>query len=314
MPGGSQTRRGEALELASSLLADIELGRSSPTDVVRRTSRLARLLDDQEAMTWLAHEIRGYRPDPGGGLNPSVLTAAERSGRVTYRDDGSSVYLPLSVGAMQANIDAAMAQIANPITPAGAGVSYRTSVRDTREALDAVIGAMHDYASTIYQELRFGTAVESAFDRVREAVDGQIARLVPGALPTVTTAFENAASPDPEQWRNAAAACRTLLKACADALEPPGPDRAHRKMGEEQYINRLVAWIEERGQSDTATEFAIADLEYLGRRLDASVGAGHKGAHAAVGQVEAARFVAGTYLVLGDVLALATIRDDWPPK
>ena len=47
-----------------------------------------------------------------------------------------------------------------------------------------------------------------------------------------------------------------------------------------------------------------SDLEYLGHRLDAALDAGHKGAHAEVDRYEASRFVAGTYLLLGDVLRL----------
>src|SRR6266516_3565411 len=43
-----------------------------------------------------------------------------------------------------------------------------------------------------------------------------------------------------------------------------------------------------------------ADLAYLGRRLDAALGAGHKGAHAEVTRFDASRFVTGTYLLLGD--------------
>ena len=48
-----------------------------------------------------------------------------------------------------------------------------------------------------------------------------------------------------------------------------------------------------------------ADLEYLGRRLDAAAEAGHKGAHAEVSRIDASRFVTGTYLLVGDILRLA---------
>jgi hypothetical protein len=40
------SRRAEALRLADEILGDVELGRIPPTDVARKTSRLARLLDD----------------------------------------------------------------------------------------------------------------------------------------------------------------------------------------------------------------------------------------------------------------------------
>lgn len=46
------TRRRESLFLAEELLSDIELGRIRAMDVARKASRLARLLDDTNAMAW----------------------------------------------------------------------------------------------------------------------------------------------------------------------------------------------------------------------------------------------------------------------
>ncbi len=75
-------------------------------------------------------------------------------------------------------------------------------------------------------------------------------------------------------------------------------------MGDGNYVNRLVDWIATYSDSATATSMIASDLEYLGKRLDAADGAGQKGAHASVGRLEASRFIAGTYLALGDVLRI----------
>jgi hypothetical protein len=48
------SRREEALTLAQELLDDIELSRLAPVDIARKTSRLARLIDDADAMQWLS--------------------------------------------------------------------------------------------------------------------------------------------------------------------------------------------------------------------------------------------------------------------
>ena len=73
-------------------------------------------------------------------------------------------------------------------------------------------------------------------------------------------------------------------------------------------INRLVDWLQTNSESSTTSDVVTADLEYLGRRLDAVDGAGQKGAHAAVTKLEASRFITGTYLVLGDVLRLNVLH------
>lgn len=76
-----------------------------------------------------------------------------------------------------------------------------------------------------------------------------------------------------------------LLKAAADALRPPGPDVDGRRMGDGNYINRLIDWIVNREESETARSLIVADLDYLGNRLDAADKAGQKGAHASVDPV-----------------------------
>lgn len=135
-------------------------------------------------------------------------------------------------------------------------------------------------------------------------MDARISNLVPNALPKLSAAFENTVSSNPEDWASAAGTCRRLLKAAADALRPPGPDKDSRKMDDDHYLNRLVDWIVTQASSKTAADMISADVQYLGARLDAALDAGHKGAHAEVTQFDASRFVTGTYLLLGDILRL----------
>ncbi len=184
-------------------------------------------------------------------------------------------------------------------------------IKARQSLLDKVIGAVHQYVGERYQELRFGSAVETAFTVVRREVDGKIAALVPDALPMLSAAFENASSDNPEQWQNAAGTCRRLLMAAADRLRPPGPHADGHKMGHSNYINRLVNWIVQQTTSDTAAAMVVADLQHLGLRLDAADRAGQKGAHVGdrpVTRLEASRYVTGTYLVLGDILGLVTVE------
>jgi hypothetical protein len=280
------------------------------------------------AMEWLRFEIGGYHL-VGEGLEPDAWAAATRSNRVGL-NMGKAFAYTAPVGQLEALIEAGQAQLvaardpdvsvssANPhqfmAAPKGNAderVAIRNYIADQRALLDKVIGALYDYTAARYQELRFGEAVESAFEAVRSEVDRRIGTLVPTALPKLSAAFENASSDNPEQWANAAAGCRRLLMAAADELRPPGDDVNGRTMGPDNYINRLVDWIEKHSESETSAKLIVADLADFGRRLDATVDAGSKGAHAEVSRFDAARFVAGTYLLLGDILSL---RDEERPK
>jgi hypothetical protein len=307
-------RKQEALLLAEELLSDIELSRLAPAEIVRKASRLARITDDEKALKWLTFEVTGY-PSP---LTPEASQAARRSGRVRMekRDEGlQAMASTRGLAALRADADACMAELSTP-TGTAQNLAIENSRMHRRNGLlsqvgsstsliEKVVGAVHLYVSGVFHSLRFGAAAETAFEVVRREVDAGIQRLVPDALPMLSAAFERASSENPEDWASAAATCRRLLKKIADAVRPPGPDVGGRKMGPENYVNRLVAWIEERIKSGTLRDHVVADLEYLGRRLDAADAGGHKGAHAEVQRFDAARFVAGTYLLVGDILRAA---------
>lgn len=317
-----QTRRRQAEELADQLLADIELGQADGMSIARKASRLARLLDDSAAMVWLAFEVTGY-PKP---LDADASRAARRSCRHFTDAEGVVKVHTTMLGQLAAEVAAAETDLA-----AGSGdtsdsqyavaveshkaqrrANLRSVITARRGVADKVVGAIYEYVAEKHQELRFGSSVETAFEHVRAEVDAKIGALVPDALPMVSAAFENAASENPEHWQAAAATCRRLLMTAADKLRPPGPDVNDRKMGQGNYVNRLVDWIVQQGEGETARRMIASDLEYLGPRLDAADGAGQKGAHVGekpVSRLDASRFITGTYLVLGDILAVQGTSD-----
>jgi hypothetical protein len=318
------SRRDEALRVAEELLTELELQRLGPVDAARKTNRLARLIDDNEAMAWLRFEIAGY-PSP---LDSDAVRAATRSNRqASPGDDGSPRWWTGHLASLSADAEGARTELSS----ASSGTSHsewaaaveqqkaqrnanlRALISARSELVERILGAFYEYASARYQELRFGAAVESAFEVVRTRVDASIAELVPDALPKLSAAFENTTSYNAEDWASAAATCRRLLKAAADALRPPGPAKHERSMDDDHYINRLVDWIETQGSRATVTQMISADLSYLGRRLDSALQAGHKGVHAEVSRFDASRFVTGTYLLLGDILALREGSDADPP-
>lgn len=190
-------------------------------------------------------------------------------------------------------------------------VAARSNAVEFQGRLDKLIGSIHQWVSEVFHELRFGSAVEDAFSVVRLNVDGKISSLVPEALIKLTSAFENSVSGNPEDWAGAASTCRRLIKSVSDTLRPPGEPVNGRMMGDGNYINRLIDWIvNHSGAGETYRDVIVADLEYLGRRLDSLADAGNKGAHAEVSQYEASRYITGTYLFLGDILMLHEQADE----
>lgn len=316
------TKKEESLLLAEELLSDIELNRIEPMDIARKASRLARITDDTQAIEWLSFEVFGY-PEGVKGLAPNAWMAAIKSNRV-YEQNGAQYARTNSIGFMYASVEANKIQLSaasdapcqisssNPyqhvFAPTGNHIerdNLRKEMINSRSNLDKVIGSIHTYVTSKYQELRFGAAVENAFQIIRSNVDSLINDTVPNAIPILTTALENASDDNSIQCANAAKACRDLLIATADALRPPGEPKNGHEMKSTDYVNRLVDWIDTHSTSSTTSKMYKSDLEDLGNRLDAITDSGNKGAHVIqIPKTEASRYVVGTYILLGDILNL----------
>ena len=314
-------RKESALKLAEELLSDIELHRIEPLDIARKASRLARITEDVDAVTWLKYEATGYPLSKN--LDAIAWSAALRSNRV-FEKEGKPLARTIGLGELQTSIETGNNVIAaasdpninisssNPYQhvapPLGNGIERnkaRLSIVESKSTLDKVIGSIHIYVTDKYLELRFGSLVESAFDIIRRTVDSKISDLIPTAVDILSTALENATGDNPIQWQNASKGARDLIKACADALRPPGKPVGEFKMTDSNYINRLVDWIQSNLSSKSKSKLIIGDLVDLGNRLDAVTTSGHKGAHMIpVTKEEASRHLVGTYLLLGDILSI----------
>jgi hypothetical protein len=309
--------------LSEEILADIELSRTPAASFPRKVARLARLLEDHDLMRLLRFEVSGYLLQADGTWGAEEWEACLYFNRGFYRPDGSLAAYGSTLGQIEVEVQTATARlavtadpsvsissanpaqlIAGPVANATERQAVSTHIGTLTSLRDRVAGRLHQYVTERNYELRFGSAVESAFEVVRGRVDGSISAVVPEAVQMLAGAFEANASSNPEQWAHAASTCRRLLVAVADALRPAGPDVDGRKMSQGAYVNRLVDWISGRMQSETLLDVISSDLRHLGERLDAIDEAGHKGAHDRVSQLDASRFIVGTYLLLGDILAL----------
>jgi len=106
------------------------------------------------------------------------------------------------------------------------------------------------------------------------------------------------------------------LQDLADALLPPTIDRIvivggkekPIKMGANNYINRLMAFIEGHSASNRFTSLVGSNLGFIGDRLDSVFQAAQKGSHATIhDRSEADRYVIYTYMIIGDIIGLVNV-------
>ena len=330
----------EALSLSGEILADIELGRVAPAIAALKASRLARLLNDFDMQQIFRYEAGGYPSSPSGFSKDAwrLLTAAGRTYQQldstakqvkTYAYGESVDRLAQDIETGQLALGAARdrdvsVSSANPmqhvITPPGnlmERMGLRTSIGTATERLASRRAFIYDYASRWHFELRFSGVAGDAFTRIRAAVDDKIGRVVPDAVHKFSAVHDNLKSENPEDWSNAVHSCRRILQDLADALFPPTIEVRkiesdggikEIKLGAENYINRLVCYVQDRATSERFQEIVGSHLHFLGERLDAVFKAAQKGSHSSVNKDEAHRYVVYTYMLVGDILSLGEVE------
>jgi hypothetical protein len=267
----------QALLLAGEILRNIELSETTLSACLLKASRLARLLNDRDHQLAFEYEASGY-PSTPNGIPAEVWRIAQLAGRISQvktqnKDKTETVSeraSPLAVEVLEGRISIAKAAIsatrdanisitsANPSqfvhNPSGNTAerkSLRMSLSNDVEMLASRRGFLHRYVSRRYDELRFSGIADDIFSRIRSAVDEKISETVPRAVQKFSAVYENLKSDNPEDWANAVHSCRRIFQDLADVLFPATADTIKTvngkqktiKLGPDNYINRLVAYI-----------------------------------------------------------------------
>lgn len=145
-------------------------------------------------------------------------------------------------------------------------------------------------------------------------MDSSIGKYVPNAVQGISAIHDNLISENAKDWSNAVHSCRRILKDLADAIFPAqsknrikktNGEQITIKLGEDEYINRLICFIEDHSSSNRFIHILGSHLSFIGERLDSIVESAHKGTHTTiVSPKEADRYVVYTYMIIGDILSL----------
>lgn len=313
-----------ALELCEELLEDLELSNRTLTQLAMRASRLARLIGNDDKQQIFLYEAAGYpmppKDSPERRESNRLAMLAGRSYQVKEGDEEVTYYNRKSIEIIEHEAEILKLDLSS--FPAGAnglaGMRRDDLKRDLSGIMSLIVqrrSFLYEFVSNSYYELKFSAVANDVFDRMRHQVDTMLGELVPVAVRKFSAIYENLASTNDEDWSNAVHSCRRILQDTADVLYPA---REHMvvnnkkiMLGEENYINRLVAYAQEKSESTRYSAIVGSHLGFLGDRLDALFSAAQKGSHKTISsQEEADRCVVYTYLLVGDILRL--YADDAP--
>lgn len=334
----------EALLLSESIISDIELNSNSLSNIALKASRLARLVGHFDHQKIFLYEVSGYPTTPNG-VDRKTWELATIAGRINKTKIGEEISETASLESLeqlQSDLEAAKESLAiakdadvsitsaNPhqIVSAPAGNkkerdSLRNSISNKSKFVAKRRAFIYEYVSSIYYEIKYSSISNDIFSRIRTRVDENIGCLIPDSVQKFSAIYENLQSENSEDWSNAVHSCRRILQDTADALYPAREPKItevngkERKiiLGPDNYINRLIAYVEENSKSKRFEEIVGSHMKYLGERLDSIFQAAQKGSHDVISsQDEADRYVIYTYLVVGDILQLKNETEHSPAQ
>ncbi|WP_084774465.1 AbiTii domain-containing protein [Nonomuraea candida] len=311
-------RQAEALRVAEQLLDDIETKRLKASEIILKSSRLARLSGHDELHELLEFERDGY-PNDGRAKN-----WIDRVGRRSSSDDGKFYSAPL------VKIESSVEATRSALTAMQGGGNYSgewasiagrehdqkiaaqaTALATMTAICGQVVSVVYGMVVEIYHELLFSQLQASLFSSVQTRVDGSLAAAGGNSLSKIEKISDRLRDGDPESVSQGLTTCRRLIDSAADNLFPPrespfdigGQEIA---VGSSNVLNRLQAFVFEAGASQSRRDRIRRALKDLYGRCSA-------GTHAEV-DVEEARFVfLQTYVILGEIMSLKDSRSEQSP-
>lgn len=317
--------------LAEDILGDIELGKLPLAAVMLKCARLARWLGDEPNRQIFAYEAGGYT-STATGIPQEVFELGRIARRVTVTKDKTGSLIERmnarSVDSFEQRIHTNRIALASAIDrdvsvssanphqvvniPWGNGLERKRLTDETADDAANLARSRayaYEYATAVLYQSRFSDAASTIFDRIRNQVNVELVSVAPAAAQKVAAIHDNLASSNPEDWANAVHSCRRLLQQIADTLfaatTPQERNGKTIQLGSDNYVNRLMCYVEDRSSSSRFTEIVGSTLAYMGERLDAVFKAAQKGSHSDIKtREEAERYVIYTFLAVADILSL----------
>lgn len=312
-----------ALQLIEETLKELESPKGSLLSAIQKLQRTADIINDDDKKIWCAIQLGDSKY-----INPLIdllkfVVETENAKTKTFQEKLNKRIQNLADIGVKANIHYSDEELTLKNVESGGGYSnigfieekYADLVRrkkgndgtyykdNLNKHINYVRKKSHEFASQIYNKLKFSGTISNCFDILKTAVDDKLLDLNPTIAEQLMLAFKAISSDKEEEWSQALTTCRRLLEGLADELYPASKEKFNgRSVGQGQYVNRLWAFMDGAIQSESNKELAKSHIDFLGSWLDKVNKLTNKGVHAGLDRIEAVKSVFHTYLVVADLL------------
>ncbi|MBI5966576.1 MAG: hypothetical protein HY882_01775 [Deltaproteobacteria bacterium] len=318
----------QKLALARELLDDIELGRLALENLLLKTTRLARMIGDQETQEWLECELSGFIPDDPVSLKYMMITGRwlDQAKNQGYWQSLTQIDAQITMNKLQIQ----QLQVPNIVfvpSRSSAPEEFSESLEHFKKAATSpinrvlehlkilnaevarlsgirakILAQLHAFISKAYYELAFGNLQETIFERQRKLVDARLAESCGSVLEEFQAIYDRLIHGAPEAISQALSICRRFMNAFADSIYPPTNETIRIDGNElpltaKHPLNRLLVFIHKNCESPSRRQRLQHTLNDLYDHVTS-------GATAQITPDEARFLFLRTYIILGEILSL----------
>jgi DNA uptake protein ComE-like DNA-binding protein len=317
------SKKEKGIELIEEILSDIENPKVSLLNCINKLNRASILLDERDILIWTEIQLGNtIYTLPLTEWIDTYVTNEKKKTKGTEKElenlksklKDLGVELGLTIGAEELSakatksgggfknigfIEERHADIAK-FKKGNDGTYYQSNLLNTLTLTKSLI---FKKASSLHSKYAFEALPQTNFEFLKNNVEDVLFDLNPELAEMLMLAFKAVSSDNEEEWSQALTTCRRFLEQLADKLYPPIEQlMLGRKLNQENYINRIWAFMDKSILSQSNKELAKIHVDLLGNYLQSSFKLTNKGVHAKITRTEAVKTVFHIYLACVDLL------------
>jgi DNA uptake protein ComE-like DNA-binding protein len=317
------SKKEKAIELLEEVLKDFDNSKISLLSIVQKLNRIAKLIDETDLLIWTETQLGNStyiipikRVIDAYVNNATAKTKAnakklldetkkiEESGIILaniFTNDELTAKSNDSGGGF-ANIGFIEEKYADfqKHKKGNDGTYYQSNLLNT---ISIVKSIAYKKASFLHKKYAYSGLAQTNFEILKKDVEDILFELDPELAETLLISFKSVSSDSSEEWSQALTSCRRFLEKLADNLYPATDKRLNgRSLDQENYINRIWAFMDQSIESKSNKEVAKSHLDFLGSYLQSLYRITNKGVHSNLRRIEAIKAVMHIYLVCSDLL------------
>lgn len=314
-------KKEKAVQLLEEVLLNLENSKISLVSIIQKLNRIGKLLDEKKLIGWTEIQLGNieYKVPLTNFVDSFVknenlktkeskkklednLNIVEDRGILKFIDNDELTAKANISGGQFENIGF-IEQRYNDIVKGkrgNDGTYYQSNLSNT---LAVIKSLAYRKASFYHKKYAYESLPETNFELLKSRVDDKLLDLEPHLAEQLMLAFKGVSSDNKEEWSQALTSCRRFFEKLADSLYPATDKKNNgRSLTQNNYINRLWAFLDESIESESNKEIAKKHIDYLGSYFQSLYKITNKGVHTEITRIEALKTVMHLYLVCVDIL------------